>query len=231
MSYDGFESTRHEFYRLAAIFAVSTDPSCLTDYPSLSNYFPPPAFVTDDHDWSADYSSYSGYIRNPQVLVQFLKWVVKRVNCPESESRSENGLPDWYQRFSEQETTENYPPSAWHTILPSHVPTSYCRYLEELFDRVALISANEADNSASIDYMCGVLSWWLFALQLPASVAKGDREDDRLDVLESRWEAAAKAMGHLFRCWIRWERQCHTWIELAILTGYYSQRPICQFIA
>lgn len=203
LSLEHLESTRQEFYRLAAIFTISTDPSCLAEYPSLSDYFPPPAFVTDDHDWSADYSSYSGYVRNPQVLVHFLKWVTKRVKGPDSGSRSENGMPEWYRKFSEQETREDYPLSAWHGILPSYISSSYCRYLEELFDRVALISANEADNGSGIDYMCGILGWWLLDTQIPASAPKLEKENDQLDVLETHWKAATKAMGHLFRCWVR----------------------------
>ena len=203
LPYNEFETTRQDFYRLAAIFTISSDPSCLSEYPSLSDYFPPPAFVTDNHDWYADYSSYSGYVRNPQVLVRFLRWITKRVNGPDAGARSGDGLPEWYSKFAEHESREGFPRNAWHTILESHIPTSYCHYLEELFDRVAIVCANEADNGASIDYMCGTLGWWLLGSDLLVPTLNADKRVDRLAALEERWTSASKAMGHLFRCWVR----------------------------
>lgn len=193
------ERHHQDSYRLAAIFAVSSNPSKLPSYPSLSDYFPPPAFVPDNHDWLSDYSSYSGYTRDPQVLVHFLRWVTKRVQLPDQGSMDAKGLPQWYTEFVKQEQSQGYPENAFRTLLSDLIPIAYGRYLEALFDSLASICANEANNDAGLDWMCDILGVWV----LGASKNEHSSDDLNIEGLETGWRSASAAMHHLFRCWVR----------------------------
>ena len=198
--YDGVERHHRDAYRLAAIFAVSSNPSSLASYPSLSDYFPPPAFVTDNHDWLSDYSSYSGYTGDPRVLVYFLRWVTKRVQLPDQGAVDDQGLPQWYTKFVEQEQTQAFPENAFRTILSDLIPVAYGRYLEALFDCLASVCANEARNDAGLEWMCDILGVWV----LGASVEGDSNKDVGIEGLEVEWRSASAAMHHLFRCWVRY---------------------------
>jgi hypothetical protein len=197
--YDGVERNHRDSYRLAAIFAVSCNPSSLRKYPSLSDYFPPPAFVPDNHDWLSDYSSYSGYTRDPRVLVHFLRWVTKRVQLPDPGSGDAEGMPQWYRKFEEQEKSRGYPEDAFHTILSDLVPGAYVQYLEALFDCLASVCANEANNDAGLEWMCDILGLWVVGAQ------KAGRIDGNMHIkgLEVEWRSASIAMHHMFRSWVR----------------------------
>jgi hypothetical protein len=193
------ESLLNDFYRLTSVFTVSMNPSLLHDYPSLSDYFPPPAFVPETHDWRSDYTSYSGYVRDPLVLAHMLRWITKRVSAPPSGTRDERGLPEWYRAYVERERVLGFPPNAYKSVLEGLIPSEFNRYLEVLFDQMAVICANETDNGASVDWMCGILGWWIMGMEM-------DKENPSVDkaiVLKERWSAASGALGHLFRSWIR----------------------------
>lgn len=193
-----------EFYRLLAIFSISTSPNLLSKFPSLSTYFPPPSFVSSDHDWTADYIGYSGWIRNPKVLARLLRWVSKRVvdsDIPRQDSVGK--LPDWYKQFRWQEEEQNLPVSGFDTILRPLVPPAYFEYLRNLFEQMALICANAAQNGASVEWTSGVLGWWIIGIDYYRRIALDSSADDVWAEFETAWMEARNAMHHLFLSWVR----------------------------
>lgn len=198
------QSEEDAFYRLLAIFTVATSPQILSSFPSLFNYFPPPAFVADDHDWIGDYTSHSGWIREGKVLSRALRWVLKRTSGERgSGTGSQAGLPQWYKTFAEEERQSNYPNAAFETLLRSQITAPHLNYLKAVFEQVALIGANGVRNGASVEWLCGVLGWWL--LKVDGRGSSGRVTGSGVDFVArvEEWEGAALAMEHLFVCWVR----------------------------
>lgn len=192
------EQEWQDFYRLCAIFSITTDPALLPQFPAVSDYYPPPTFISDNHDWVEEYKSYSGYIRDPQVLVKLLRWTSKRVNVPALGQVDSTHLPEWYRLFAERERQSGYPLDSFTKILRYLVPATYFRYLETIFEKMLVICPLEGENGASVDWVSGLLGWWVLGMQMTSPDAL-----DVVDVMQQRWQASSRALGHLFRCWVR----------------------------
>lgn len=197
-----------EFYRLLAIFSVSTTPSLLPKFPSLSTYFPPPTFVSSDHDWTADYIGYSGWIRDPRVLARLLRWVTKRIiDFDLAEQDAADNLPEWYKEFRRQEHEQNYPVNGFIVLLRPLIPPAYFEYLRNLFEQMALICANAAQNGASVQWTCGIFCWPIMGKygQRSIQLARSDvaSEHEIWEDFEAAWFHDRDAMYHLFLSWVR----------------------------
>lgn len=204
-----------ETNRLLAIFTISTSPSppaLLPSFPSLSDYYPPVSFIPQTEEWyENDFKTNVGWVKDPRVLVRFLKTVTRQVEHNQRKlSASDAILPEWYNRFKILERSSSYPTDAFSRILSPLIPTEQCDALSTIFDIGAVITANSALNGClAREVLCGSLGWWIMGSRMSDFGSQGRVMQDGSGKegwtrVYRAWEEARDAMYHLFKSWIRY---------------------------
>lgn len=196
--------TTSETNRLLAIFTISTSPSpasLLPSFPSLSEYYPPVSFIPQTDEWYLnDFKTHVGWVKDPHVLVRFLKTVTRQIAHHQVPSGTgATVLPEWYTRFRILERTSHFPADSFTRILSPLIPTAQYDALGTVFDIGAVVTANAGFNGcAAREVFCAGLGWWIMGSRVAEADGEGWRRVYRA------WEEARDAVYHLFKAWIRY---------------------------
>lgn len=205
-----------ETNRILAIFTISTSTSpssLLPSFPSLSDYYPPVSFIPQTSEWyENDFKTNVGWVKDPRVLVRFLKTVTRQLTHEHQKpttGATDPILPEWYNRFKILERTSSYPTDAFTRILSPLISPEQYKALCTIFDIGAVVTANAASNGClARDVFCGYLGWWAMGSRLRdigdrGRVVQDGRAEGWMRVYRA-WEEARDAMYHLFKAWIRY---------------------------
>lgn len=134
---------------------------------------------------------------NIHDVVALLKWALRHTKLTFKDfGSSSRSSFDWYEQFSLQEKTNDYPANSLSLYLLSNLPASTSTYLQSILSLLTTIGSHHSSNAMPCPRLCGMLGYWILG-----RIGKESRWN--LDDTAKDWEKSKNVLSHLMLAFIR----------------------------